>query len=91
MNLLTTLAGHPMPGRVDSALGFRSECPFSSGPLPAAGNRPLLNIYQPLRLRFQLALELPRYFDHARVHESVAAHPGILEAMKPVTAAPPDD
>jgi DNA-binding GntR family transcriptional regulator len=48
----------------------------------AAGNRQLLSIYQPLRLRFQLALALPRYFDHARVHESVAEHLGILEAIE---------
>ncbi len=48
----------------------------------AAGNRQLLNIYQPLRLRFQLALALPRYFDHARVRESVAEHLGILEAIE---------
>ena len=48
----------------------------------SAGNRQLLSIYQPLRLRFQLALALPRYFDHARVHESVAEHLGILEAIE---------
>jgi DNA-binding GntR family transcriptional regulator len=29
-----------------------------------------------------LALALPRYFDHARVHESVAEHLGILEAIE---------
>ena len=48
----------------------------------AAGNRQLLNIYQPLRLRVQLALALPRYFDHAQVHESVAEHLGTLEASR---------
>ena len=33
----------------------------------AAGNRQLLNIYEPLRLRFRLALGLPRFFDHQRI------------------------
>src|SRR5262245_42010174 len=37
----------------------------------AAGNRQLLSIYQPIRLRFQLALALPRFFDEARVRQSV--------------------
>ena len=47
----------------------------------AAGNRHLLSIYEPLRLRFQLALALPRFFDPVRVQESVAEHLAILDAV----------
>ena len=47
----------------------------------AAGNRQLLSIYEPLRLRFQLALALPRFFDPRRVQESVSEHLAILEAV----------
>jgi DNA-binding GntR family transcriptional regulator len=48
----------------------------------AAGNRHLLSIYEPLRLRFQLALALPRFFDPVRVQDSVAEHLAILEAVE---------
>lgn len=48
----------------------------------AARNRQLLQIYEPIRLRFRLALRLPRYYDHARVHESVKEHLAILEAIE---------
>ncbi len=48
----------------------------------AAGNRQLLNIYEPLRLRFRLALGLPRFFDHERVRESVKEHLAILDAIE---------
>ena len=45
-------------------------------------NRQLLKIYELLRLRFRLALHLPRYFDHDRVRESVNEHLAILEAIE---------
>lgn len=48
----------------------------------AAGNRQLLQIYEPIRLRFRLALRLPRYYDHDRVRESVKEHMGILAAIE---------
>ena len=48
----------------------------------SARNRQLLKIYEPLRLRFRLALHLPRYFDHDRVRESVNEHLAILEAIE---------
>jgi len=48
----------------------------------AARNRQLLEIYEPIRLRFSLALRLPRYYDHARVHESAKEHLAILEAIE---------
>ena len=48
----------------------------------AAGNRQLTSIYEPLRLRFQLALALPRFFDARRVRQSVVEHLAILEAIE---------
>jgi DNA-binding GntR family transcriptional regulator len=48
----------------------------------AAGNRQLLDIYEPLRLRFRLVLALPRFVDHQRVWESVGEHLAILEAIE---------
>jgi len=48
----------------------------------AARNRQLLQIYEPIRLRFRLALRLPRYYDHTRVRESVKEHLDILEAIE---------
>jgi DNA-binding GntR family transcriptional regulator len=38
-----------------------------------------------------LALALPRYFDHVRVHESVAEHLGILEAIEAGDSSAADD
>ena len=48
----------------------------------ATQNKQLLNIYRPLRLRFRLALALPRYVDHERVRQEVPEHLGILEAIE---------
>ena len=48
----------------------------------SARNRQLLKIYEPLRLRFRVALGLPRYYDHDRVRESVNEHLAILEATE---------
>ena len=48
----------------------------------SARNRQLLKIYEPLRLRFRVALGLPRYYDHDRVRESVNEHLAILEAIE---------
>jgi len=48
----------------------------------AARNNQLLDLYRPLRLRFRLALALPRYYDHARVYEAVPEHLAILEAIE---------
>lgn len=47
-----------------------------------AGNRNLLEIYRPIRLRFRIALGLPRHHDPERVFESVCEHLGILEAIE---------
>lgn len=48
----------------------------------AARNRQLLRIYEPIRLRFRLALRLPRRYDHARIWESVHEHIAILDAIE---------
>lgn len=47
-----------------------------------AGNHNLLEIYRPIRLRFRIALGLPRHHDPDRVFESVREHLEILEAIE---------
>lgn len=47
-----------------------------------AGNHNLLEIYRPIRLRFRIALGLPRHHDPDRVFKSVGEHLEILEAIE---------
>lgn len=47
-----------------------------------AGNHNLLEIYRPIRLRFRIALGMPRHHDPARVFESTREHLEILEAIQ---------
>lgn len=47
-----------------------------------AGNRMLLEIYRPIRLRFRIALGLPRHRSPERVFESIREHLEILEAIE---------
>ena len=47
-----------------------------------AGNRNLLEIYRPIRLRFRIALGMPRHHDPQRVFKSAAEHLEILEAIE---------
>lgn len=47
-----------------------------------AQNRNLLEIYEPIRIRFKLALRVPRFADHERVHDSVPEHLDILDAIE---------
>ncbi len=47
-----------------------------------AGNRNLLEIYRPIRLRFRIALGIPRHHRPDRVFESVREHLEILEAIE---------
>ena len=47
-----------------------------------AGNRNLLEIYRPIRLRFRIALGMPRHNDPDRVFESAREHLEILEAIE---------
>lgn len=48
----------------------------------AAGNKNLLQMYKPLRIRFRTALGLPQHYDHNRVRESVSEHLSILDAIE---------
>ncbi|MBB4124566.1 GntR family transcriptional regulator [Martelella radicis] len=48
----------------------------------AAKNQHLYDIYEPLRLRFRIALGLPKHYDHARVFKSVEEHIEILDAIR---------
>ena len=56
----------------------------------SAGNRNLLEMYEPLRLRFRLALRAPRFLGHSRVPESVSEHLAILDAIERGDAAEAD-
>lgn len=47
-----------------------------------AGNRNLLEIYRPIRLRFRIALGMPRHRDPDRVFESAQEHLEILGAIE---------
>lgn len=47
-----------------------------------AGNRNLLEIYRPIRLRFRIALGLPRHHDPDRVFDSAREHLEILDAIE---------
>lgn len=47
-----------------------------------AGNRNLLEIYRPIRLRFRIALGMPRHHDPDRVFESAQEHLEILWAIE---------
>jgi len=48
----------------------------------AADNRQLLDIYQPIRLRFSAAMGLPRYYDEDWVKVAITEHLGILDAIE---------
>ena len=48
----------------------------------AARNKQLLQVYEPIRLRFRIAFERPRYYDHTRVRETVGEHLEILNAIE---------
>ena len=48
----------------------------------SARNGNLLQLYEPLRIRFGVALGLPQHYDHERVRQSVSEHLGILVAIE---------
>src|SRR5690606_17397018 len=48
----------------------------------AAGNAMLLEVFRPLRTRFQLAFGLPRHHDPAGMRSSLGDHLLILEAIE---------
>jgi DNA-binding GntR family transcriptional regulator len=70
------------PGHYGPEQTYDTGARFHTEIFRAARNRQLMEIYQPLRLRFRLALSLPRLFDHQRVRESVAEHLSILDAIE---------
>jgi DNA-binding GntR family transcriptional regulator len=70
------------PQAHDPAEIYETGAEFHLEVFRSARNRQLLQIYQPLRLRFRVALGLPRYYDHARVRESVEEHSTILDAIE---------
>jgi DNA-binding GntR family transcriptional regulator len=70
------------PQAHDPAETYETGAEFHLEMFRAARNRQLLQIYEPLRLRFRVALGLPRYYDHGRVRESVTEHLAILEAIE---------
>lgn len=48
----------------------------------SARNRTLLQIYEPIRLRFAMTLTLPQYYDPDWVFQSIEEHLEILEAIE---------
>ena len=70
------------PEKFDAAAMYDCGAEFHLDVFRAAGNRNLMQIYEPLRLRFRVALGLPRFYDHERVHASVKEHLAILEAIE---------
>ena len=70
------------PHRYDAKETYDTGARFHLDLFRTAGNRQLISIYEPLRLRFQLALALPRFFDYQRVKQSVVEHLSILEAIE---------
>lgn len=48
----------------------------------AAGNDTLFQVFEPLRLRFQLAFGLPRHYDPVSMRASLAEHLQVLEAIE---------
>jgi len=48
----------------------------------SADNEALYEILTPLRIRYQVAFNLPRHFDHRWIRHSVKAHLAILEAIE---------
>src|SRR5262245_5713627 len=70
------------PHRYDAKETYETGARFHRDLVRAAGNQQLISIYEPLRLRFQFALALPRFFDEGRVRQSVVEHLSILEAIE---------
>src|SRR5262245_54153040 len=70
------------PNRYDAKETYETGARFHLDLFRSAGNQQLISIYEPLRLRFRLALALPRFFDEHRVRQSVVEHVAILEAIE---------
>ena len=70
------------PDRFDLAEIYEYGAAFHIDVFHAARNANLFQIYEPLRLRFRVALGLPRHYDHERVVQSVQEHLDILAAIE---------
>ena len=70
------------PDGFDPAESHKSGQAFHVEIFRAARNRPLLEIYETLRLRHQVALGLPQIHDHVWIRQSVAEHLAILDAIE---------
>jgi len=70
------------PERFDAAGTYDFGAEFHLEVFRAARNRNLMQIYKPLRLRFRVALGLPRFYDHDRVQSSVQEHLAVLDAIE---------
>ena len=55
---------------------------FHSEIFKAAGNEMLLQVFEPLRLRFQIAFGLPRHHDPAGMRRSIVEHLEVLNAIE---------
>ena len=69
------------PETCDVATVYDQGAEFHLEVFRCAGNRNLLEIYRPIRLRFRIALEMPRHHDAERVFESAREHLEILDAI----------
>lgn len=75
----TTIASED---RADVAAVYDHGAEFHLEIFRSSDNQNLLEIYKPIRLRFRIALGLPRHHDPDRVFESVREHLSILEAIE---------
>ena len=70
------------PEKFDPVEEYALGAEFHLEVFRSARNRNLLQLYEPLRIRFAVALGLPQYYDHERVRQSVSEHLGILVAIE---------
>ena len=70
------------PRAYDPAAIYETGAEFHLEVFRSARNRQLLNIYEPLRLRFRVAFGLPRYYNQDRIYESVHELLAILEMIE---------
>ena len=70
------------PKETDAAALYDQGAAFHLEIFHCAGNRNLLEIYRPIRLRFRIALGMPRHRDPERVFQSAREHLEILRAIE---------
>lgn len=69
------------PNKASAIEVFDQGAEFHLEIFRCAGNHNLLEVYRPIRLRFRIALGMPRHHDPYRVFESTSEHLEILEAI----------